>query len=215
MGVYLQLEGETKLSEGIVYILVNEAMPGYAKVGMTATSVEQRMKELDTTSMALPFECFFAMKVPDMKQVERLLHDAFADHRVRKNREFFSISPERVRSALMITGGEDVTPSEDIVESIDDQQALNKSKNRRSAFNFKMVDIPYGATLQFSRDPDAECTVVDNKRVKFEGEVSNLSRSALTLLRRTGLRWKSVAGTEYWEYEGETLAERRFRMEAE
>ena len=195
--------------------VTSEAMPGYAKVGMTATSAEQRMKELDTTNMALPFECFFAMKVPDMKKVERLLHDTFADHRVRKNREFFSISPERVRSALMIAGGEDVTPSENIAGSVDDQQALNKAKNRRSAFNFKMVDIPYGTTLQFSRDPGAECTVVDNKRVEFEGEVSSLSKSALTLLRRTGLRWETVAGPEYWEYGGETLDERRRRMEAE
>jgi hypothetical protein len=41
------------MSEGIIYILINEGMPGYTKVGKTSTSVEQRMKELDTTGVPL------------------------------------------------------------------------------------------------------------------------------------------------------------------
>lgn len=206
---------DEKLSDGIIYVLVNEGMPGYAKIGMTTTSVEQRMKELDTTGIPLPFECFFAMKVPNVAMVEKHLHDAFADQRIRKNREFFEISPERIRSALMIAGGEDVTPKEDVVESEDDQQALDKARKARSAFNFKMVDIPVGAKLQFSRDETIECTVVDNRMVEFEGEVTSLSKSALILMHRLGYTWNTVAGTLLWEYEGETLVERRMRMENE
>ena len=38
------------MPDGIIYILINAAMPGYVKLGQTTTSVEQRMKELDTTS---------------------------------------------------------------------------------------------------------------------------------------------------------------------
>jgi len=203
------------LNEGIVYILVNEAMPGYAKVGMTGDNVEKRMKELDTTGTPVPFECFFAMKVDDVAQIEKFLHDAFADHRVRKNREFFYVSPERIRSALMISGGEDVTPKADLIESEDDQQALDKAKKIRANFNFKMVDIPIGAVLDFSRDPEAKCTVIDNRSIEFEGEITSLSKSALTIMHRQGYTWKALAGTEFWEFEGETLAERRLRMEAE
>ena len=34
--------------------------------------------------------------------VERQLHEAFGDHRVSKNREFFRLAPERARAALYL-----------------------------------------------------------------------------------------------------------------
>jgi hypothetical protein len=83
----------------IVCVLINEAMPGYAKIGRT-DNLEQRIRSLDNTSVPLPFECFYAARVNDAAFVEKQLHDAFADFRVRKNREYFEISPDRVVSAL-------------------------------------------------------------------------------------------------------------------
>ena len=198
---------------GIIYILINEAMPGYAKIGKTTTSVEQRMRELDTSGVPLPFECFFAATVQDVGMAERNLHDAFQDNRVRHRREFFQIDPERVRSALMLAALEDVTPREDVVEDAEDRQALDKARTMRSKFNFKMVDIPLGSVLQFTRDPNITCTVIDNKRVLFEGEETSLSMSALTVMRRMGYDWNKIGGPQYWEFEGETLSERRRRME--
>jgi hypothetical protein len=49
----------------IVYFLTNEAMEGMVKIGRTTTSVEQRIRELDNTSMPLPFQCFYAAEVGD------------------------------------------------------------------------------------------------------------------------------------------------------
>ena len=60
----------------IVYILINEAMPDYVKIGRT-TNLEQRIRSLDVTSVPLPFECFYACTVRDANFVERSLHDAF------------------------------------------------------------------------------------------------------------------------------------------
>ncbi|MFW2331826.1 MAG: GIY-YIG nuclease family protein [Nitrospinota bacterium] len=82
-----------------MYILINEAMPGYIKVGFTEAGLIDRIKGLDNTSLPLPFECFYAAQVEDSKRVERLLHDAFADQRVRNNREFFEVDPERKESS--------------------------------------------------------------------------------------------------------------------
>ncbi|MGB9152819.1 MAG: GIY-YIG nuclease family protein, partial [Alphaproteobacteria bacterium] len=114
------------MAEGIVYILTNEAMPGYIKIGKTTDDLNTRIRQLDGTSMPLPFTCFYAAKVSDCDFVEKQLHDAFADQRVRLRREFFRLSPERVVAALAIANGKNVTPDEDIVDLPEDEKALNE-----------------------------------------------------------------------------------------
>lgn len=196
----------------IVYVLINEAMPNYVKIGKT-DNLEQRIRSLDNTSVPLPFECFYAARVADATFVEKQLHDAFADARVRKNREYFEISPDRVVSALKIGTLEEVTPGVDYVDSDDDQKALDKARTRRSAFNFEMVKIPNGAELVFTRDENVICKVIGSKKVEFAGEVTSLSAAAQKALEDMGLYWKAVQGPMYWSYEGETLGERRYRLE--
>lgn len=203
------------MSEGIIYILINEAMPGYTKIGKTTTSVEQRMRELDTTGIPLPFECYYAARVAKMDFAEKQLHDAFDDRRVRKRREFFEIDPERVRSALLLAAIQDVTPRDDVVEGADDQAALDKARTSKGAFNFKMVDISPGSVLTFTKDHEITCAVVDNKKVEFEGELTSLSASAHKIVHRMGYSWGTINGPAYWEFDGETLGERRRRMEEE
>ncbi len=192
----------------IVYILINEAMQGYVKIGRT-TDLEQRIRSLDTTGVPLPFECFYACTVKDSKFVEKQLHNAFADNRIRSNREWFQLAPERAAAALRIAQIEDVTPRVDYVEDAEAQQALNKARLKRENFNFKMVDIPVGSILTFTRDEQVTCTVVDIKRVQYNNEIMSLSAAAQQALQYNG----SVQGALYWEYEGETLVERRIRME--
>lgn len=193
-----------------IYILINEAMPGYLKIGKTS-NLEQRIRSLDTTGVPLPFECFYACTVTDSFFVEKQLHDAFADSRVRPNREWFEIAPERVASALRIAQIEDVTPGRDYVESEEDQKALNKARERRATFNFKMIEVPIGSTLTFTRDEEVTCKVLDNRRVEYKGESYSLTAAAQDALETD----RPVQGPLFWEYEGETLVERRLRMEEE
>jgi hypothetical protein len=194
----------------IIYVLINESMPGYVKIGRT-TDLEQRIRTLDTTGIPLPFECFYACTVNDSNFIEKQLHDAFLDNRVRSSREFFEISPERVASALRIGAIDDVTPKKDFVDSKEDQQALNEARKRRSAFNFKMVNIPKGAELLFINDENIKIKVIDNRSVEFNGEATSLSKAAQEAL---GVNWPAQ-GPIYWMYNGETLDDRRRRMENE
>lgn len=199
---------------GIVYILTNEAMPGYVKIGKTTTSVEQRVLELSrSTSVPLPFECYYAAKVADINQVESAFHDAFGDHRKNPKREFFIISPERVVAILKLLAIEEVTPSRDVgVESKEDAAAIEAARKKRSAFNFKMVNIPVGAELKFIRDENIICTVApDQKHVIFNNQEMSSSEAAAKVL---GSEWWPQ-GPGYWTYEGETLDERRFRIEGD
>lgn len=105
------------MTEAIVYILINEAMPGYIKIGVTV-NLEERIRQLDNTSTPLPFECYYAARVKNGKEAEKLIHDAFLDRRVRPNREFFEIDPSRVRSALKLAEVENVTPGGDFIETV-------------------------------------------------------------------------------------------------
>ncbi len=194
----------------IVYILVNEAMPGFVKIGRT-TDLEQRIRSLDTTSVPLPFECFYACTVKDAQFVEGHLHDAFLDHRVRSSREFFEIDPERAVSALKLVEVENVTPRRDFVESEEDLKALNVARERQSIFNFKLADIPIGAEISFSRDNAIKAQVIDNRSIMINGEIKSLTRAVKDLLGNE----RSVQGPRYWMYEGELLNERRKRIELE
>ena len=200
--------------DGIVYVLVNEAMPGYVKIGKTK-DIGARIRSLDNTSVPVPFTCFFAAQVEKYDFIEHQLHDVFGDHRVRSNREFFRVSPERVVSAIKITSYKDVTPSVDFVETPEDQKALDWTRARRPVFRFSSAKIPHGAILVFTRDQKVTCVVIDDKKVLMNGLEVSLSRAADIALRQLGISWKSVQGPAYWEYEGEILDERRTRIASE
>lgn len=193
----------------IIYILINEAMSGYVKIGKTSTSLEQRIRELSaSTSVPLPFTCVFACTVNNSAFVEHQLHDAFDNNRVNPKREFFQIAPERVVAALKLAMINDITPRKDIVDSSEDRQSLAQARKIRDRFKFSMAGIPIGAELVFSRDENKAAKVIDDHYIEFNGEKMSLSKSAQEIL---GFNY-GVAGTDYWMYDGETLDERRIRI---
>lgn len=194
----------------IVYVLTNEAMPGYIKIGKT-TDLERRMKELDNTSAPLPFECFYACVVKDMGFVEKQLHEAFSHNRVRSNREFFELSPVQAAAALKLVELENVTPGIDIIESKEDQAALDKARSRRSNFKFSLLNVPIGSELSFISDEKIKAVVVDDRHIKVNEKVTSTSRSAAELTNSKS----QLRGSLYWLYEGETLDDRRRRIETE
>src|SRR3989344_2063284 len=174
---------------GIVYVLINEAMPGYVKIGKTTTTIEQRILELSRSpAVPMPFECYYAARVSDVSRVEEAFHDAFGDHRINPKREFFNISPERVVAVLKLLAIEDVTPLRNVgIETREDAVAIERAKKKNSAFNFKMGEIPSGAELKFIRDESIICTVApDQKHVIFRGEEMSPSEAAGKAL---GSKW--------------------------
>lgn len=202
----------------IVYVLTNEAMDGLVKIGRTTTSVEQRIRELDNTSVPLPFQCFFAGEVGNSAFVEDQLHEVFADKRVRSNREFFRVDPNQVRAAMMIASPNDVTPKTDVVVDASDVQALQKAaiaQDRRSRLKFSELGIPISATLVFVKDEAVTCTVVANGEVNFQNQTMSPSRAALLAMQKLGYKWAAASGSDHWKFEGEPLSARRLRLEDE
>ena len=194
------------MSDGIVYVLVNEAFEDYVKIGKT-TNLEQRLRALDNTSVPLPFRCVYAVKVPDMDAIEKLAHNAFADHRTRSNREFFEIDPMRVISALKMTGGEEVTPKDDIAADEEGIEALNKPK-RRKPFTLYQAGLQDGDELSYAKNEEIKATVLNERQILLEGNAESLSSAALKLLHRDGYHWQQANGWVYWTIDGQTIAER-------
>ncbi len=192
---------------GIVYVLNNPAFENYVKIGRTI-NLEQRLKQLDNTSVPLPFRCVFAIEVDDANSVERLVHQTFADVRVRSTREFFEIDPQRVISALMLTNGRDVTPKKDIAEDDEGIEALERKVSKRRVYKFSDAHVNIGDILSYAKDDSISATVVSENKIEFEGEALSLSKAALKLLHREGYTWKQANGWVYWMKDGETLSER-------
>ncbi len=190
-------------------------MPGYVKIGKTNNSLEQRVRDLSSsTSVPLPFTVFYASTVENANFVERQLHDAFDNNRINPRREFFQIAPERVVAALKLAEIENVTPKSNLIEASEDKEAHKEAVERRGRFNFELAGISLGAEIYFGRDEARKAKVIDLhsvKSIEFNGEITSLSTSAQKIL---GYDY-GIAGTDYWMYEGETLDERRRRIENE
>ena len=195
----------------IIYILTNEAMPGYVKIGMTNNSVLDRLKQLDRTNIPMPFECYYACEVGNAHEEERWLHSIFSDRRVRDEREFFKIDPERVVAAVRRVQKKDVTPKDFVNVTKEEESEIEGAKEKRARFDFANYKIPVGSTIIFSRDNSVKAKVLENNKIELDGKVTSLSESAQNLL---GYK-RGVAGTLYWMYEDETLDERRQRMDSE
>ena len=137
---------------GVVYVLVNSAFENYVKIVRT-TNLEHRLRSLDNTSVPLPFRCVYAVEVDDENDVERLLHQAFADNRTRTAREFFEVDAQRVIAAMKLTRGKDVTPKGDIAEDEEGVLALEKATRKpRKSYSLFDAKLSIGDTLYYVHD---------------------------------------------------------------
>ena len=180
----------TESPSQIVYVLTNPAMLGLVKIGKTTQlEVEDRMKQLFSAGVPVPFDCAFACQVKDAAEVERSPHFAFDDYRINPNREFFKIDPQRVIAVLKLLKMEDLTELlEQTLEAdataADKQSAQNLKDARRPRMNFHELGIPTGSVLLF-KDGLSQVTVVSDRKVELDGTVCSLTPATRKLL---GLR---------------------------
>lgn len=199
----------------IVYVLTNEAMPGLVKIGLTNESVEARLTQLSShTGVPLAFECYFAAEVKDGWRIEKTLHQLFAEARINPKREFFRLDPEKVVLAISIGEFKELTPSKAQVEP-EEQEALDKVKARRPRLQLDAIGIKPGDSLSFSRDESIQAIVAPDGKVEYERELLSPSAAALKALHKLGYQTPAASGSEFWMFDGETLDERRRRLEAE
>ena len=94
-----------------VYVLVNGSMPGMVKIGMTTTSVTQRVHEINrATGVPTPWIPVFDYKCMRADLLEAELHDYFDSYRVADNREMFNVDSITVQNAIDDLGGKYRSP---------------------------------------------------------------------------------------------------------
>ena len=208
------------MSEGVIYILTNPSFENYVKIGF-AKDVERRLKELNRS------ECIpFAFRVYATYEVDSILSDkkihAIIDklnpdlraietfNGQKRTREFYAMTPEDAYSILeAIAEIHNCTDKLNLCR-LNDEAILEKKvaqeidveiKTRSSNFTFSEYQIPVGAVIEFYDNSQITCTVFDDRRVEYNGEVMYLTTLAKMLTgKKTG-----VAGPRYFRYKGTWL----------
>ena len=208
-------ESNSPLDPGVVYVLENEAFTvPVVKIGRTGQQDwVARIKQLNT-AVPLPFTCPKASRVDHMGKVEEFLHQTFYHAKRQWRGEFYEVEAWRVAQVLDLFEIADVTGLAPVPDS-DEEKAINTTvgnKEARADFTFEVAGIPVGAKLGFRGKPEIEAEVVDGRTsVRFEGETYTMSALATKIKDKDYV----VQGILWWTYEGETLRQRRDRMEAE
>lgn len=97
------VEAPTEFKQELVYLLSNESIPGWVKIGRT-NAIDRRLKELYNTSVPLPFqveETIETISEAKSRELEKSIHSvidtlnpALRKDTAAKNREFFKMSVE-------------------------------------------------------------------------------------------------------------------------
>jgi len=98
-------------TEGYVYAMTNEGMPGLVKIGMTCESPDERAKELSSaTGVPYPFKVIVCKKVYDPRAKEAAIHELLSalGFRINERREFFNCALPIVDLLFALIDGTEV-----------------------------------------------------------------------------------------------------------
>lgn len=219
------------MSKGVIYVLTNPSFPQYVKIGY-ATDVRQRLDELNRSS-AVPFAFrVYATYEVDSALSDKKLHSILdklnpelrsteeVDGK-RRIREFYAMTPEDAYSILEAIAEINnyshrlkkwkASATEQRDEAL--AQEINEQHQERLApFTFTKCGISIGEQIEFYCNGNANtgtlCEAVDDKHVKYNGEIWSLTALAKHL---TGTQ-SAIAGPRYFKYNGEWLNDIRRRL---
>ena len=200
------------MTEGIVYVLTNPAMPRMVKIGRTGREIGARLSDLYTTGVPLPFECEYAARVKDQNEVESAFHLAFGPYRVNPRREFFNIEPEQAITLLKLMALEDVTPVvQKEAESVDIEAKASTEKFKKARRpNVNLWTMGFMGEEVLFKDGTTKAKVVYDGWIEPEGYNPDDGKVSLTSYTKGLLSLPSDARPNikpYWTLNGKTLSE--------
>lgn len=125
------------MSKGIVYIVRNDAFKeDLIKIGFTK-DLKQRLVDLSGSNVPKPYECLYACRVDNYREVEKALQNLCHDTHYAK--EFFKTDPKRIIHLLKQLGFKDIT--QEVINAIDEKVSSEKTKVK---IVNKKEDVPEG-----------------------------------------------------------------------
>ena len=224
------------MEKGYVYILTNPAFKeNWVKIGKSSRPVDVRSKELDNTSTPLPFEIYATIETEKYSEVEVMMHQSierFTDLRIRKNREFFNVSPENaleiMKSIAKILDGEVITiykNNEPYIKITDegsfmvDQEEIpeyeeedTKPKERRTRFKFSMIGLSVGDVIEFLPTKELVEIASDNTVRREDGSIWTTSKFCKEFMPKKN-NSGAYQGPLFFGIDGKSLAQIRIEQE--
>jgi hypothetical protein len=217
--------------KGFIYVFTNPSFPQYVKIGY-ATDVKQRLDELNrSTAVPFAFRVYATYEVDSAlsdKKLHSILDKLNPELRSmeevdgkRRICEFYAMTPEDAYSILEAIAEINnfshrlkrwkASAMEQREEAL--AQEINEHhQERMTPFTFAKCGIAVGEQIEFccnvSEYSGTLYEVVDEKHVKYNGEVWSLTALAKHLL---GVKW-AMAGPRYFKYKGEWLNDIRRRL---
>ena len=193
----------------IIFILTNPEIPNLVKIGVTS-NLTKYVRMLSThPGVPAPFEIYFS-RVSSIDIIEENIQQDFANYCIDPERTFFRIDAEKAIKIISYI----FDSKKKSKYKTNPEQMRKHSGKRRLHFMFSLADVPVGAVLSFKKDKEIKATVVDDKRIRFNGKITTLSDAAKWIMhRKFGEREASRRGPGFWCYENENLVKRRVRIE--
>ena len=179
--------------------MTNPDLKNMVKIGY-AKDVEQRRRQLSTTALPHEYEIYATYETSgnlEDKKLHRMIDNLNPDLRVSKGREFFVMSPDDAFDLLEAIATISGTTGK--LKRIKTKKPTQKTK--KPAINFAKCGIPVGATLVCIEDKNVVVTVVDERKVQYNNELTSLSA---IMKERKGY---NVAGPQYFTYNGKLIVD--------
>lgn len=105
----------TPIGEGeeFLYVLTNDSMPEFIKIGRTENDPADRARQLSSfTGVPTAFRVYRSYNVRDSLEAEQRVHERLNEYRVAANREFFRIDPDAAAEVIELMLSANATPRE-------------------------------------------------------------------------------------------------------
>ena len=156
---------------------------------------------MSTTALPYEYEVYATYETSgnlEDKKLHKMIDNLNPDLRVTSNREFFLMSPQEAYELLeaiaTISGTKDKLKKVKVVDT-------KKQKVRRPPVNFAKCGIPIGAELVFVEDPSVIVTVVSDRKVQYNEEITSLSAIS------DRIKGYSTSGPSYFTYNGKKISD--------